>query len=199
MAEDRLRVLVADDHDVVVWGLRLVLTELPWVAECLVARGGAEAVELAGQRRPHVALVDLLLGHESGAEVAERLREASPLTRVLLVSGAGRISVAAARSVGASGFVPKSWSASDIARAVRMVALGLEVFEPAGAPGVDLSEREREVLGLVAAGRTNREIAGELYLSPHTIKEHTSAVYRKLGARNRADAVQRAQRLGLLA
>jgi DNA-binding NarL/FixJ family response regulator len=199
MAEDALRILVADDHDVVVWGLRLVLTELPWVAECAVARTGDEAIAVALRRRPDVALVDLLLGHESGAEVAERLRAASSSTRVLLLSGAGRISVAAARAVGASGFVPKSWSASDIARAVRMVGLGLDVFEPEGEPAGGLSEREREVLGLVAAGRTNREIAGELYLSPHTVKEHTSALYRKLGARNRADAVQRAQRLGLLA
>ena len=197
MAERPLRVLVADDHDVVVWGLRLVLSELPWVSECHVARTGEEAVALARGRRPDVALVDLLLGHESGAEVAERVREASPRTRVLLLSGAGRISVAAARAVGASGFVPKSRPASDIARAVRLVGLGLEVFEPDGAPSVDLSDREREVLALVAAGRTNREIARELYLSPHTVKEHTSALYRKLGARNRADAVQRAQRLGL--
>ena len=197
MAERPLRVLVADDHDVVVWGLRLVLSELPWVSECHVARTGEEAVALARGRRPDVALVDLLLGHESGAEVAERVREASPRTRVLLLSGAGRISVAAARAVGASGFVPKSRPASDIARAVGLVGLGLEFFEPDGAPSVDLSDREREVLALVAAGRTNREIARELYLSPHTVKEHTSALYRKLGARNRADAVQRAQRLGL--
>ena len=66
-------------------------------------------------------------------------------------------------------------------------------------PAPLLSEREREVLDLVAAGSTNREIAQALFLSPHTVKEHTSALYRKLGARNRAEAVQRAQRVGLLA
>ncbi len=66
---------------------------------------------------------------------------------------------------------------------------------PSGPP---LSGREREVLAIVARGATNREIAGALYLSPHTVKEHTSALYRKLGVRNRAEAVQRAQRLGLL-
>ena len=88
-------------------------------------------------------------------------------TRVLLLSGAGNISVAAARAVGASGFVPKSWSAGDIARAVRTVALGGEVFEPdVSEPGVTLSDREREVLAGVAAGQTNREIAAELFLSP---------------------------------
>ena len=65
-------------------------------------------------------------------------------------------------------------------------------------PAPLLTDREREVLGLIAAGSTNREIAEQLYLSPHTVKEHTSAVYRKLQARNRAEAVQRAQRIGLL-
>jgi DNA-binding NarL/FixJ family response regulator len=75
----------------------------------------------------------------------------------------------------------------------------MTVFEPtAEQPAPMLSEREREVLDLIAAGSTNREIAEQLYLSPHTVKEHTSAVYRKLQARNRAEAVQRAQRIGLL-
>ncbi len=195
-----VRLLVVDDHDVVGWGLRLTLGELPWVAECAVARTGEEALALARRVRPQVALVDLLLGRESGAEVCERLRRASPGTRVLLLSGAGSISVAAARAVGASGFVPKSWSAADIARAVGLVALGREVFEAdtPEAPEVVLSGREGDVLRLVAAGRTNREIASELFLSPHTVKEHTSALYRKLGVRNRTEAVQRAQRLGLL-
>jgi two-component system response regulator DesR len=194
-----IRILVVDDHDVVGWGLRLTLGELPWVSECVVAHTAEEALTAARRSVPDVALVDLLLGDQSGAEVAERLRELSPRTRVLLLSGAGTISVAAARAVGASGFVPKSRSAGDIARAVRLVALGREVFEPdVSEPGVALSDREREVLAGVASGRTNREIAGELFLSPHTIKEHTSALYRKLGVRNRAEAVQRAQRLGLL-
>jgi len=197
--EQRIRILVVDDHDVVGWGLRLTLGELPWVAECAVAHTPEEALAAARRAAPDVALVDLMLGGASGADVAERLRGMSSRTRVLLLSGAGTISVAAARAVGASGFVPKSWSAGDIARAVRTVALGGEVFEPdISEPGVTLSDREREVLAGVAAGQTNREIAAELFLSPHTIKEHTSTLYRKLEVRNRAEAVQRAQRLGLL-
>jgi ATP/maltotriose-dependent transcriptional regulator MalT len=81
-----------------------------------------------------------------------------------------------------------------------MVGLGMDVFEP-GPTSVDapLSEREREVVSLIAAGSTNREIAEELFLSPHTVKEYTSGVYRKLGVRNRAEAVKRAQSLGLIA
>ncbi|HEX8103838.1 MAG TPA: LuxR C-terminal-related transcriptional regulator [Solirubrobacteraceae bacterium] len=196
----KLRVLVVDDHDVVHWGFRLMLGEQGWVERFLAARTGEEALGLARRYEPHVALVDLFLGAESGAEVCARLRAASPVTRVLLISGAGRISVAAARAAGASGFVSKDWAAPDVARAVRMVGLGMTIFEPGEEPAVPagLSEREREVLGLVATGATNREIAERLFLSPHTVKEYTSALYRKLEVRNRAEAVRRAQRLGLL-
>jgi DNA-binding NarL/FixJ family response regulator len=199
MTERPLRVMVVDDHDIVQWGFRVLLTSTPWVERCLTARTGDEALALARRYDPHVALVDLFLGGESGAEVCERLRAASPVTRVLLISGAGRISPAAARAVGASGFVSKDLPARDVIRAVRMVAAGLTVFPPQVEPSaMPLTEREREVLGLMASGLTNREIAGELHLSPHTIKEHTSALYRKLEVRNRAEAVKRAQRLGLI-
>lgn len=200
MSSARFRVLVVDDHDVVHWGLRSLLSSQPWVDRCLAAHSGDEAVALAKRYDPHVALVDLYLGTESGAEVCERLIEACPHVKVLLISGAGRISSAAARTAGASGFIPKDWSGADVANAVRMVALGMAVFEPAGdTVPAGLSEREREVLELIATGATNGEIAGRLYLSPHTVKEHTSSLYRKLGVRNRAEAVQRAQRLGLTA
>ncbi len=200
MSERRLRVMVVDDHDVVHWGFRLMLGEQPWVERFLSARTGEEAMALARSQAPQVALVDLFLGAESGADLCERLRAASPGTRVLLISGAGRISARAARAAGASGFVSKDWAAGDVARAVRMVGLGMTVFEPQGETAATLlSEREQEVLDLVAQGATNREIAGRLFLSPHTVKEHTSALYRKLEVRNRAEAVQRAQRLGLIA
>ena len=196
----KLRVLVVDDHDVVHWGFRLMLGEQKWVERFLSARTGEEAVALATRYEPQVALVDLFLGKESGAEICTRIRAESPATNVLLISGAGRISASAARAAGASGFVSKDWEAGDVARAVRMVGLGMTVFEPQEepAPGL-LSEREREVLDLIATGATNPEIAKRLFLSPHTVKEHTSALYRKLEVRNRAEAVQRAQRLGILA
>ncbi len=195
----KLRVLVVDDHDVVHWGFRVLLGEQPWVERCLAARTGDEALRLLPSLRPDVALVDLFLAGESGADVCDSIRKASPATRVLLISGAGRMSPAAARAAGASGFVSKDWDAREVARAVRMVGCGMTVFEPTSEqPAPMLSEREREVLDLIAAGSTNREIAEQLYLSPHTVKEHTSAVYRKLQARNRAEAVQRAQRIGLL-
>ena len=195
---EKLSVLVVDDHAVVQWGFRLLLGRQPWVGDCMVASTPEEAVELAGRARPDVALVDLFLGERSGAELCEALREASPKTRVLLISGAGWISPQAAKAAGASGFVSKDWSADDVAAAVRMVGKGMTVFAPrAEQPAAPLSDREREVLSLMASGATNKEIAQRLFLSPHTIKEHTSALYRKLNVRNRAEAVQRAERLGL--
>jgi len=197
--QKRLRVLVVDDHEVIHFGFQTLLEGEPWVDRFLSARTGDEAVELARRHRPHVALVDLLLSGESGAELTGRLLGVSPDTRVLLMSGAGRISNQAARAAGAFGFVPKEWSARDLAHAARMVGLGMELFatEPA-APRDPLSPREREVLLMIAAGATNKEIAQRLFLSPHTVKDHSSALYRKLRARNRAEAILRAQRLGLL-
>jgi DNA-binding NarL/FixJ family response regulator len=194
-----LRVLVVDDHEVVQWGFRVLLGEQPWVERCLAARTGEEALELTRRYEPDVALVDLFLAGESGADLCESIRAASPGTRVLLISGAGRMSPAAARAAGASGFVSKDSDASEVVAAVRAVGMGMTTFEPtAEQPEPLLTDREREVLTLIAAGSTNREIAERLYLSPHTVKEHTSALYRKLRARNRAEAVQRAQRIGLL-
>ena len=200
IAGDKLRVLVVDDHDVVHWGFRLMLGELEWVERCLPARNGDEALDLTRRYAPDVALVDLFLGGESGPDVCERLVTERPELRVLLISGAGRISAATAAACGASGFIPKDWPAADVARAVRMVALGIPLFEDVAPSGTEISltSREREVLASVARGATNREIAAELHLSPHTVKEHTSALYKKLDVRNRAEAVQRAQRLGLL-
>jgi two-component system response regulator DesR len=197
-AEQRgLRVLVVDDHDVVQWGFRLLLERQSWVERCLAASSGAEAVEVCRKAKPEVALVDMLLGTESGAEVCEEIHQVSPDTRVLLISGAGIISPNVARSAGAAGFISKDWSAVDVVRAVRRVSQGHEVFAeaPLDSP---LSEREQEVLSLIATGSTNKEIAGHLHLSPHTVKEHTSAIYRKLGVRNRAEATRQAQRLKIL-
>jgi DNA-binding NarL/FixJ family response regulator len=198
MAERPLRVLIVDDHAVVQWGFKVLLARQRWVERCVVASDPDEGLATAERLKPHVALVDLFLGERSGAELCEAIRSASPTTRVLLISGIGWISPQAAKAAGASGFVSKDWSADEVAMAVRMVGRGMTVFgRQEEAPATPLSDREREVLTLIASGATNREIAERLYLSPHTVKEHASALYRKLGVKNRAEATRRAERLGL--
>ena len=199
-ARQRVRVLVVDGQEVVHWGFKSLLARRSWVESYSAATTVAEAVELAARERPHVAIVDAAVGRDSGAELTRQLAEASPDTRVLVMTGDGRASARAVRAAGAFGLVPKQWPAQDIADAARMVGMGMTVFSPdAGSGDTLLSDRERQVLEMIAAGATNREIAERLVLSPHTVKDHTSALYRKVGARNRAQAILRAQRLGMLA
>jgi DNA-binding NarL/FixJ family response regulator len=192
-----IKVLIVDDHAVVQWGFRLLLGRQNWIERCVTASTPEEALKLAGGVEPDVALVDLFLGERSGAELCEAIRERSPRTRVLLISGVGWISPEAARAAGASGFISKDWSAEEVANAVRMVGRGMTVFaRQKDGPRAPLSDREREVLDLIGRGATNREIASRLFLSPHTVKDHTSSLYRKLGVRNRAEAARRAEQLG---
>ena len=202
-AERALSVLVVDDHEVVHWGLRTMLERMPWVARTLSAHDGNQALEAATAEEVDVALIDLFVGSESGPDICERLRAARPSVKVLLISGAGHVSARAASSCGASGFVSKDLRGIEILRAVRAVGRGATVFEPEPEPeelppSRALSNRERQVLELVAAGATNREIGAQLHLSPHTVKDHTSQLYRKLRVRNRLEAARRAEALGLI-
>jgi DNA-binding NarL/FixJ family response regulator len=195
----RLRVLVVDDQEVIHWGFKMLLARRTWVESYCAVATAAEAIEVAAREDPHVALVGGIVGTESGAQITRELHDVSPGTRVLLMAMGGGVTARGARAAGASGYVPKDWPARDIANAARMVGLGMTVFAPdPDADGTRLSERERQVLEMIAAGATNREIAENLFLSPHTVKDHTSALYRKVGARNRAQAILRAQRLGIL-
>jgi DNA-binding NarL/FixJ family response regulator len=198
MTDRNLRVLVVDDHQVVHWGLRLMLGRLDWVERVVPAASGEQAAEFARRYEPHVALVDLFVGEESGTEIVGMIRTASPATRALLYSGAGRLSAKAARAAGAHGFITKERDASELADAIRRVGRGLTFFDEATPSGMVLTDRERQVLERVAGGMTNAEIATELHLSPNTVKQHASGMFRKIGARNRTEAVQRAQRLGLI-
>lgn len=200
--ERPVRVLIVDDHDVVHWGLRIMLERLPWIERSFSAHSSDEALARTVENQIDLALVDLFVGTESGPEICERLHAVRPGMRMLLISGIGQISPRAAAACGASGFISKDSRGVDIVRALGMVATGKSVFEDESGEGTSapvLSEREQQVLALVAAGATNREIAAELHLSPHTVKEYASTVYRKLEVRSRLEAVVRAEKLGLLA
>ena len=182
--EERLRVLIVDDHEVVQWGFRVLLSEQSWVERCVAAPSAERALEIARKLEPHVALIDLFLGEQSGAELCETLRRASPRTRVLLISGAGSISPEAARAAGASGFVLKDWSAPDVARAVRMVGKGMTVFATRSEdPATELSAREREVLSLMAGRRHQQgDRRPPLPLPAHRQGPHQRALPQARGA-----------------
>lgn len=200
MYERRFRLLVVDDHEVVNWGLRVLLTQEDWVQRCVTARSAEQAVAHARRYDPHVALIDVHLGGESGVDVARQVKEIRPGVRILLMSGAGPVAPKALRVAKAAGFVSKAWLPEDIVRAIRIVGLGktLDMSFPAPLDAM-LSRRERDVLALVATGATNAQVAQALNLSMHTVKQHASAAYKKLSVRNRAEAVLQAERLGLIA
>jgi DNA-binding NarL/FixJ family response regulator len=194
------RILVVDAHELVCAGLRALLCRQSWVARCISATDRRSACELAFRYEPHVALIDLLVGEESGVEIGQAILEHSAATRIVFMSDSGRISESTARAAGAHGFISKDWNCVSIAVAVRRATLGRPVFMSAttSVARVGLSARERDVLRQLVLGATNPEAASRLNLSPHTIKQHTSAVYRKLGVRNRTEAVSRAHSLGLI-
>jgi two-component system response regulator DesR len=192
-------VLVVDDHEVVTWGFRTVLAPQAWVERCLQATDAPHALVLAQRYRPDVALVELFLD-PSAAELCRQLRRASPALQILLTSPGESVPCRALDSAGACGFVSTRWTADEIVAAVRLVGVGLDVMSRRPAhPDAVLTPREEDVLAVMAMGATNGEIARELHLSVYTVKQHARAAFRKLDARNRTDAVQRAKRLGVLA
>ncbi len=194
----RLRVLVVDDHDVVHWGFRLLLTEQPWVERCLTARDPEEARALARRYEPHVALVDLFLGDRSGAELCESLRRESPSTRVLLISGAGWISPQAARAAGARGSSPRTRAPTPWRPRCGRWAAGARSSLPARR-----SPRRR-------SPRASARCCACWHPGPPTRRSRSACTSRRTrsrstrapsiassSVRNRAEAVQRAERLGL--
>jgi DNA-binding NarL/FixJ family response regulator len=194
----RFAVLVVDDHELVLCGLRLMLAGRPWVTRCLAALNTQTAVDLIERYQPRVALVDVRVGHSGSTATCRALREAAPTMRIVLMTSGQRLTAQTVSSLGAAGFVSKRSTAPEIVDAIRRAGLGLPMSTRPTADSCLLSARQHEVLELLAAGDTNGEIAARLYLSAHTVKQHTSAVYRKLEVRNRAEAIQRAQALGLL-
>ncbi len=196
---ERLRLLVIDDEEVVTVGLRVLLCRHPWVERCLQATDGRSGLALVRRYNPHVAIVGLSLGDMSAVQLSERLRLASPSTHVLLMASTERLpsrTVAAAR---ASGFISKHWSADEMIAAIRVGALGVQITNGGSPVGAGLlTAREEDVLAHIARGATNPEIARALDVSLHTVKQHASAAYRKLKARNRMEAVERARRIGLI-
>lgn len=195
------RVLVVDDSELVQVGLKALLTRERWVASCLSASSAALAVDVARRRHPHLILVSTSIRGESGLQLCRALRRSVPLAKVVLMSNQGRVSASLAVAHGAVGFVPQQMPAAALVAALREVVGGARVFprDDVDNTAVQLSKRELDVLQHLVCGLSNPEVATALNLSRHTVKQHTSVVYRKLGVRNRAQAASRAQELGLVA
>ncbi len=212
-----IRVVLVDDQTLVRQGVRglLALTD----AVDVVAEGadGDEALALVARHRPDVLLLDLQMPRRDGIAVLEALRDADDPTPVLVLTTFDDDAlVARALGAGARGYLLKDVTLEQLVDAVGRVAAGERLWQPAvtdrllrallerpaAVDGIDrpepLTARERDVLRLLAAGWSNREIADSLHLAPGTVKNHVSAVLLKLGVRDRTRAVLRALELGLL-
>jgi DNA-binding NarL/FixJ family response regulator len=202
MTERDIAVLLVEDDSMVRGWVRLALdgTEFRIAGE---ATQGSEALDLVPRRLPNVLLVDFRLPDQRGTELVRELRRRGhAVPAVLMTANAERGFNEAAREAGAQGSVLKTGRVEDVIAALRAVHGGGEAFDPRHPPRpadeVRLSPREREVLKLVAAGSTNRQIASELGVSDETVKTLVGRVFSKLGVRRRAEAVANAHERGLL-
>jgi DNA-binding NarL/FixJ family response regulator len=210
-----IRVLLADDHPIVREGLSAVLSAQPDLTIVGAAESAAEAVRLAHDLRPDILLLDLSLPDGSGADVVLPLLADLPHLKILLFTAydADERILTAVRA-GAQGYLLKGASGDEIARAVRAVHAGGSYFAPGAAAsllaslsghistaatrGEALTDRERDVLRLVAAGLPNKQIARQLGITERTVKFHLSSILRKLDAASRAQAAVIAIQRGLV-
>ena len=207
-----IRVILVDDHELFRRGLRELLEEqgLRVIGE---AGDGEDALRLASHAQPDVVVMDLHLPRMSGVEAARKLAVAAPAVKVLMLTISGdEQSVTEAIEAGAQGYLLKSATIDEIAVGVRAAAAGEALVSPriaaqllerlrrgqtAVVTGASLTERELEVLRLVAEGRDNQEIAEALTISPSTVKNHVSSILDKLGLDNRIQAAVYAVRRGI--
>jgi DNA-binding NarL/FixJ family response regulator len=213
--EDSIRVLIADDHPLFRDGMRGLLGSLPDMEVVGEASSGEQAIELARELQPDVILMDIKMPVINGIEATREILHTSPRIGVLVVTMfEDDDSVFAAMRAGARGYLLKDSSGQEVMHAIRAVASGEAIFGPgvaqrlisffsAPSPAVsrraflELTEREEEILSLVAQGKTNQEIAKELFVSLKTVRNHVSNIFLKLQVADRAQAVIRAREAGL--
>lgn len=208
-----IRILIADDHAVVREGLRALLDTEPGMELLAEAADGQQAIELAAQTRPDVILLDMMMPRKTGLEAISEIKQADPAARILiLTSFADDEQVFPAIKAGALGYLLKDSSPEQLLQAIRDVARGEASLHPTIArklirelnqppklpPAADpLTEREVEVVKLVAQGLTNQEIAHTLVISERTVRTHVSNILEKLHLANRTQAALYALRTGL--
>jgi DNA-binding NarL/FixJ family response regulator len=214
---DAVTVVVADDQSAVREGLVLLLGTLPGIAVIGEAEDGEAAVEAVATKNPQVVLMDLNMPRCDGVEATRRIRASHPQTQVVvLTTYSDDDSIIAALQAGALGYLTKDATRAKIGRAVLAAAAGQAVLDPAvqqrllsaavRAPAAapaglapadnDLTPREAEVLRLIAAGKSNPEIARALFVSEATVKTHVNRIFAKTGSRDRGQAVHYAYQHG---
>jgi DNA-binding NarL/FixJ family response regulator len=205
-----IRILLVDDHSVVRKGLRMFLSLDPELEVVGEARDGAEAVRMAHELKPDVVLMDLLMPVMDGIQATAAIRRDLPDTEVLaLTSVLEDSSVVGAVRAGAIGYILKDTEADELRRAIKAAAAGQVQLAPQAAERLlrevrtpespeALTERETDVLRLVAKGRANKEIAHELNIGEKTVKSHVSSILAKLNVPSRTQAALYAVRIGLV-
>jgi NarL family two-component system response regulator LiaR len=201
-----IAVVLVDDHRVVTRGLRLFLESFPDLRVAGVAASGEELLERVGEWRPRIVILDLLMpGGIDGIETARRLREMDAEIRIIaLTASTDDARMTGILRAGARGYVRKDADPEVLLDAIRAVARGKTFIDPAaapaaaGAPGSELSAREREVLREAAFGRTNREIADRLSIGEETVKTHMARILSKLDLQHRAQLVAYAVKQGVV-
>jgi len=214
-ATDAIRIVLADDHPVYRDGLRALIDRSPDLELVGEAASGAEAVSMAAASSPAVVLMDIRMPGMSGIEATRQILEARPETRILILTmSEDDDSLFAAMRAGARGYLPKDADSEDLVRAIRAVAVGEVIFgesiatrlqaffkadraRPAANPFPELTDREDEVLELIARGQSNAEIARRLEISDKTVRNHVANVFNKLRVADRSQAIVRAREAGL--
>jgi DNA-binding NarL/FixJ family response regulator len=215
MDSERIRVLIADDHPLFRDGMHGLLDSVLDTEVVGEAASGEESIRLAESLQPDVILMDIKMPGINGLQAMREILHTSPHIRILIVSMLeDDDSVFAAMRAGARGYVPKGANQAEMLRAIRAVANGEAIFGPGIAQRLigffsashssvtpkifpELTDREGEILGLIAQGRTNQEIAEQLVLSLKTVRNHVSNIFSKLQVADRAQAIIRARDAGL--
>jgi len=205
MPDGQLRVMLVDDHEVVREGLQALLNRRPGMTVVGEAGSVAQAIEVAAREKPDVVVMDVRLPDGSGVEACREIRSQRPETRlIMLTSYADEEAVLASIVAGASAYLLKQTRGQQLADAIEAVARGESLLDPqvtmrvldqvrnmatgGGDKQSQLTENETKILKLIAEGKTNREIAAEIFLSDKTVKNYVSSILSKLNLRRRSEA-----------